>query len=410
MPRSGRWLAAGLCIAAAAGAAGWFVVAQGDATAPVARAAIQGPVLEPFPAGQARFTARFDDADISGSAGLTPLARRVTGRIATLPSANGAPGIRHQWPGTHARARFSGDAVILAFDDARNRYRLTLEGSDAGGLLITRPGRQAVHLAGLGPGTHQLRLDKISESLSGADDFPDFFVPAPGQALAPPDPKARQIEIIGDSDAVGYGNLSPGRDCTADEVFLLTDTQEAFGPRVARHFDAGFHVIAASGIGVVRNIDGSDPGTTMLDLYPRRLINDPAPVQPDGWQPQVVVFALGSNDFTMPLGDDEAWPDQRALQRDFETRYAAFIRMVRSRYPEAFFVLVAMKDYGKNYLRAHHNVLAELQSGGERNLAMTVLPKMEKTGCHWHPSDRDHRMLADGIVELIGERPGLWSD
>lgn len=414
MTRSGGWIA-GIGFIAAIGALGWVAPVGMDNDAdsdPLEQVGIQRPVLQPLPGRSGTFAATVTDLDALTSPDMTQLEATIIGRVAPIPSVNGVReyGVRHQWPAVYASARFSGDAVILAFDDALNRYRLTLD--DAGGpaLVITRPGKTTVQLTGLGPGPHRVRLDKISESLSGTGDFLGFFVPTGGRALAPPDQKTRQIEVIGDSDAVGYGNVSSSRDCAGGEVFFLTDTQKAFGPRVARYFDADYQIIAVSGIGLVRNYGGVNSDTTMPPLYPRLLIDEPAPFQPDGWNPQVVVFALGSNDFATPLGPDEAWPDQQALRIDFETRYARFIETVRVRYPQALFILVAMKDYGTDYLEAHRKVLTGLQSGGDENVVMVVLPKMEKTGCHWHPSDQDHQMLADGIVDLIDKQSGVWSD
>ncbi|MCL4151415.1 UNVERIFIED_CONTAM: hypothetical protein GTU68_036749 [Idotea baltica] len=336
----------------------------------------------------------------------------VIGRVDGISAAGdtGKQGFRHQWPAVYANARFSGDAIFLAFDDAINRYRVTLDAADESVLVITRPGKNAVQITGLGPGPHHVRLDKISESLSGTGDFVGFFVPVGGKALAPPDRKMRQIEVIGDSDAVGYGNASSSRDCAEDEVFFLTDTQDAFGPRVARSFDADYQIIAVSGIGLVRNYGGSHPETTMLTLYTRLLIDQPIPSRPDGWNPQVVVFELGSNDFATQVEPGEDWSGQEALRIDFETRYISFVEMVRGRYPRAQFILVAMDDYGQDYLEAHRKVLTGLQSGGDENVAMAVFPKMEKIGCHWHPSDRDHQMLADGIISFIDGQPGVWNN
>ncbi|MEP3332254.1 SGNH/GDSL hydrolase family protein [Sedimentitalea sp.] len=356
--------------------------------------------------------AKVVDMNALTSPGMAQLEATVIGRVAGIAAAddNRKQGFRHQWPAVYASARFSGDAILLAFNDAINRYRLTLGETDEPVLLITQPGKNAVQITGLGPGPHHVRLDKISESLSGTGDFFGFVVPAGGKALAPPDRKMRQIEVIGDSDAVGYGNASSSRDCVGDEVFFLTDTQEAFGPRVARSFDADYQIIAVSGIGLVRNYGGVNSDTTMIDLYPRLLIDEPAPFQSDGWNPQVVVFALGSNDFATPLGPDEAWLNQQALRMDFETRYVRFIETVRAQYPQALFILVAMEDYGADYLEAHRKVLTGLQSGGNENVAMVVLPKMEKTGCHWHPSDRDHQILAGEIANFLDEQPGVWGD
>ncbi|MEM8663984.1 MAG: SGNH/GDSL hydrolase family protein [Pseudomonadota bacterium] len=212
---------------------------------------------------------------------------------------------------------------------------------------------------------------------------------------------------MGDSDTVGYGNLSVSRDCTGGEVFFLTDAQAAYGPQVASHFDAEYQTLAISGIGVVRNHGGDNPAPTMPALYP------PTPAEAASiadWSPEVVVSTLGSNDFATPLAPGEAWPDPAALQRDFVTNYGRFVKMLRSRYPDALLVLISIKGYEADYLEAHSQVLEELRSGGEDNIVLGVLPEMDRTGCHRHPSRKDHRMLADETIALIEAQPNVWRD
>lgn len=339
-----------------------------------------------------------------------PLPFIVVGQVAPVQDVSDMQefGFSHTWPAVYARARFKGDQVILAFDDPINRYKITLNGNDGSSLTVTQPGEQAIRLTGLGPGHHHIRVDKTSESLSGSGDFLGFYVPSAGHRLEPPEPRPRQIEFIGNSDTVGYGNTAPSRDCGVDEVFLLTDTSEAFGPHVARHFDADHRIIAESGIGLIRNYDGQNPETTMTDLYAALMHDDISAAHSVSWKPQVVVLALGSNDFATELVAGEAWSDQRALYDDFVSEYVTFLEKLRQYYPQALLILVAMADYGPDYLQAHNEIFELLHSTGDEKIAMVSLPDMEKTGCHWHPSQQDHQMLADNLVRFIEKRMDAW--
>ncbi|MFZ0099832.1 MAG: lipase, partial [Gemmobacter sp.] len=175
-----------------------------------------------------------------------------------------AQGWQHLWPGVQWRARFSGTGLWLLFDDSVNRYRIEIDGHPVG--IVTRPGNQGIALAGLADGAHDITLVKINES-HGPARFGGFFLPTGTDGLPPPPPAPMLIEFIGDSDTVGYGNTVVARACTADTVFLTTDISRSFGPRVAAHLGADYRMIARSGIGLVRNYDGSDPGRTMATLY-----------------------------------------------------------------------------------------------------------------------------------------------
>lgn len=173
--------------------------------------------------------------------------------------------LRHHWPGLVIHSRFDGTVAYLVFDDAVNRFRLTVDGARETALILTRPGRAVIELAGLAPGPHDITLEKLNESAA-----PAGFGGIWAKAAAPEAPADRRplIEFIGDSETLGYGNTAPGRDCTAEAVFLTTDSTAAFPARVAAALGGQARVIAQSGIGIVRNHQGLSPGITMTDLYP----------------------------------------------------------------------------------------------------------------------------------------------
>lgn len=341
-------------------------------------------------------------------AGWLGVTARVVGRVAP-PGPVQPSAIRHQWPAIYAEVRFDGDAILLAFEDAKGRYRLTLGGDAGAELRITRPGSRILRLTGLGAGVQVLRLEKISESLSDTAGFRGFFVPQGGEALPPPDAPLRQIEFIGDSDTVGLGNTSASRECAGEAVTLATDTSLSFGPRVARYFGADYQIIATSGIGLVRNYDGVSPDKTMLHRYPRLLPDEPEIDPRDGWQPQVIVVMLGSNDFETPLQAGEPWADAEALQADFVARYTRFVQDLRMQSPKALILMVASRSYDEGYLSAHRAVARAMAAQGDRGVDLLVLPPMERTGCLWHPSLRDHARMAQGIIARIAGHPGVWN-
>jgi lysophospholipase L1-like esterase len=331
----------------------------------------------------------------------------IIGRVKHQYDGNAIGGFRHQWPAVYATAAFDGDAVTLAFNDQINRYRVFVDDTRTPTLTITRPGTTAVALTGLVPGPHIIRLEKISESASDEGEVVGLFVQTIGAIRPPPEQKTRQIEFIGDSDTVGYGNMSTTRDCAAEDVFELTDTQQSFGPRIAGHFDADYQMIAQSGIGLVRNYDGFNPDMTMIARYPETLNDNPTS---QNWRPQMVVLTMGSNDFATELKPAESWDDLPSLRTDFESQYLHFLTDLRDRYPEAGFVLVAIENYGQVYLETHQAVLAGIHARGDKMVSLAVVPEITQRGCHWHPSRVDHKAIADVIIDAIGDRTNPWLD
>lgn len=328
-----------------------------------------------------------------------PLPLHVGGRV--MHEADGA--IRFGWPGVYFEGRFRGDAVRVRFEAPAGGMRLLLDGQERA--VFRQAGSIDLTLSDMAEGEHVIRLEKQGESQTGGGRFIGFDVLGAGQAL-PAVAKARQIEFIGDSYTVGYGNTSAVRTCTADEIASTTDTQNAFGPRVARRFDADYRINAYSGFGIVRNYDGGSRELSLPALY-ARLKPDAADAldgAPGDWKPQVIVVNLGTNDFSTPLHADERWADDGALRAAYRERYVAFLAELAGRQPQAKFILM-----GGDAFAGDVRQVAEAVNRVTPGLA-TVLPfgGLDLQGCDWHPSLADEVQLANLVAGEIEAR-GLFT-
>ncbi len=327
---------------------------------------------------------------------LIPVSSRISGRVVE----GSEPGsFKHHWPGFSAEARFHGRAVIARFDDDMNRFRITLDGGVGGIIEISRPGAAELQISGLSEGAHDIRLEKISQS-SAPRQFFGFFVGDGGEAMPPPKAASKLIEFIGDSDTVGYGSTAVQRDCTDEQVFATTDTSRTFGARVAAYFEMDYRMIARSGIGLVRNHSGSERGLTMPNLYPRALLNDDKSKPLSERAPDIVVIGLGSNDFGSNFAPDEPWRDHRALRRDFEPALIEFLRALHMANPRVLFVLMAFGEYGDELVGAYRAAEVTIKKNNART-SLVILPKLDRLGCHWHPSPRDHDMIFQALINSI---------
>lgn len=338
---------------------------------------------------QAGFQARL----LPVGSGLAPLTAQVTGRSA----AGHAPGSqRHEWPGFHAAARFEGQAVTLRFDDAVNRWRVTLDGEP---ILISRPGWQDLQISGLTTGPHLVTAEKISESQAPAV-FDGFFLDAAAKPLPPPEPPARLIEFIGDSDTLGLADTALRRDCSEEQIFSATDTSLAFGPRVARALGADYRIIARSGIGLLRNYGGAKPGREMRQLYPLALPRDPAAPALPQRRADVLVIGLGSNDFGSDFAKGEPWADKAALSADFGPALADFAKARLLENPGARLVLLAFGEYGAELTDAYRTASDRLAAQG-LGAELVVLPEPRRNACLWHPSQADHDAIAQALLQVL---------
>lgn len=325
--------------------------------------------------------------------GLVLLPAQTSGRAATGPESGSH---RHEWPAFHASARFIGTAVTLRFDDAVNRWRVTLDGQ---ALTLSRPGLQDLRIDGLAPGPHEIRAEKISESQAPAL-FGGFFLDPGATALPPPEPAARLIEFIGDSDTVGFADTAARRDCSAEEVYAATDTSRAYGPQVAAALGTDYRVIARSGIGLLRNYGGADPERTMDRLYPLALPSDPNAAALPQRPADTIVVALGSNVFGSELAPGERWTDKSELRHDFGPALADFAAARAAENPGASIVLLAFGEYGADLVDAHRAASEQLSAQGIAN-RLVVLGNPKRNACLWHPSAADQAMIAQTLTEAL---------
>ncbi len=313
-------------------------------------------------------------------------------------------GWEYQWPGIYFEARFTGTQVSLRFDDSANIFNVIVDGREV--MQIDRPGQREISLTLPIDGPHTIRLEKRSETQHATGIFYGFYA-ASRVKTAPAPTHARQIEFIGDSLTAGYGNTSAFGDCTAEDIFETTDTQRAFGPLIAKHYDADYRIEAYSGAGLVRNSVNHDPALHVTELYPRAVLDDPAP-DTSPWSPQIVVVNLGGNDFNAALRPGEKWGDLPALVFDYRTSYVAFVKALRARYPKAEILLSTTTDKISFLPATVDQVFADLKADGVTGIDRINWPAMQRTGCDKHPNVRDDATIAKLYVDYIDAHPALW--
>ena len=301
------------------------------------------------------------------------------------------------WPGVYFEGRFRGTGVRVKFDAPADHMRLLVDGEEK--LRFKRAGLVDTTLHSLAPGDHTVRLEKLTESQTGGSRFLGFFPTAGGVAL-PPRPRRRQIEFIGDSYTVGYGNTSASQTCSEQEVHATTDTQQAFGPLLAKRLDADYRINAYSGFGMVRNYNGGRPGLSLPVIYKRLKPDAPAPLErADGaWRPQVIVVNLGTNDFSTPLKAGEPWRDQDALKAAYRGTYVEFVRELAARQPQARFILMGSELFFSEV----EQVAIMLNKNARHPVTALQFTGLDYAGCHSHPSLPDNRRLADLLQRIIG--------
>lgn len=320
----------------------------------------------------------------------------VGGRVIREPDG----GLRFGWPGTYFEGRFRGTAIRIRFETPAEHMRLLIDGQER--LVSKRLPETDTIIRGLPPGEHVVRLEKQTESQTGGGRFLGFFTD--GEPL-PVRRRARQIEFIGDSYTVGYGNTSTTRTCPGTMVHDTTDTQQAFGPILAKRLNADYRVNAYSGFGIVRNYAGGVANSSLPAIYPRLRPDDDRNIEAGtgAWRPQLVVINLGTNDFSTPLKPGERWASETELRSAYRKRYLEFVDGLHKSYPKARFILMGSDEF----IGDVQQVASSLRLSHRLPIHAVRFGELDLLACDWHPSLTDHRKLA-ALLEREIERLRVW--
>ncbi|SPL99420.1 Endo-1,4-beta-xylanase A precursor [[Actinomadura] parvosata subsp. kistnae] len=323
--------------------------------------------------------------------------------------------VRYTWPGVSFEGRFRGTGVGIVLNDAANDYDVQVDG--AAPATLRTPGRTTYWVSGLRDGTHTVRVAKRTESPWQPGEFGGFVAAPGGRVLDGPAPRARQIEFIGDSWTAGYGNMSTVRDCGATGgVNPNSNADQTFGALTARGLNADYQLTAWSGMGMVRNYNGGNPGTTFRTFYDRTLQAADLEVwqPPRGWRPQLVVVGLGINDFSTALNPGEPWADLDALAADYRAAYLGFLDTLRARYGKSTYIVLTYPTMSNTTALADsvQQIVRQRNAQGDGRVKALHYDNaalgLDLLGCDWHPSLHDHKALAGALGSFIATLPLRW--
>jgi lysophospholipase L1-like esterase len=313
------------------------------------------------------------------------------------------------FPAVSMRLRFTGSALDLRFRDSgtgtaqsTNYYDVSIDGAAPTRLEMTA-GDQVYELArDLSPGEHSAEIVKRVESNgnSGKGQVLGFRV-SEGATLLPVASKPLRVEFIGDSITCGYGNeLSTTMPDMFHYTTLNSNANAAYGALVARELDAEYVAVAISGRGVYRNYaDGA--GELAPAFYSDTLPDDGAapPWDFTRYVPDVVVVNLGTNDFSPPGPDHDA----------YTTAYSSFLKQIRANYPDALLLAVVgtmLSDGFPAGVMAWttnqsdvSGVVNELTAEGDPNVHYLALtPQSAPFGEDYHPTLATHQQMAQAVA------------
>ncbi len=113
------------------------------------------------------------------------------------------------------------------------------------------------------------------------------------------------------------------------------------------------------------------------------------------------MISLGTNDFSTPLKPGEKWRSREDLRADYETKYVQFVRQLRAANPSATFVLWSTDTADGEVANETRRVVAKLRASGDSRVAFLLVPALRFSGCDYHPSVEDDRVIAERLAEVV---------
>jgi lysophospholipase L1-like esterase len=303
-----------------------------------------------------------------------------------------------EWSATAMQARFSGTSVSAKLGGTNNYFAVVLDGVVQP--VIKTGGANTYPIAtGLAAGTHDVLVFRRDEAFDQPSQLLGFDFGG-GQLLPPPAAPMRRIEVIGDSISAGYGD-----ECAqANDRFSAATENEyiAYGPLTARALGADIHVVAWSGKGLYRNLDGT-MAETMPILWQRTIPTDMASRwDPATWIPDAVVINLGTNDYGAQGADPSA---------AYQAAYLQFVTDLRRVYAGAFFFCaIGPMLSGTKYIAASMaiaNVVAMRKAAGDARVLQVSFPSqncaanLAGCGCDYHPNGAEHQAMANVLLAAM---------
>ncbi|WP_321287815.1 SGNH/GDSL hydrolase family protein [uncultured Sunxiuqinia sp.] len=324
---------------------------------------------------------------------------RYEGRIDT----SNVEGAELYWSGTSVKINFEGESIsaLMSDENGTNDFNIQLDEDSTVLLQLDTVKRYYTLASGLAPGKHTLKLFKRTEWDRGTTTFYGFKIEGNAQVLPKSPAKKRKIEFYGNSITAGYAvEDTTGKDRPSG---TFTNNYLSYAAITARHFDARYHCICKSGIGIMISWFPS----IMSDIYDRLNPADSASQWDfSSYTPDLVVINLFQNDSWLvnrPERDEfkanfgsNAPNDEYIIQA-----YQSFVAGIRDQYPQASIIcMLGNMDATRTDSQWPGYIEQAVFNLDDPKIYSFFMPFKETPG---HPSIEEQQAMANRLIRFIDE-------
>ncbi len=307
--------------------------------------------------------------------------------------------VRFDWSGVYMQFSFRSTECSVKMSDTGHNYYNVFVDNQPSKTFDVKSDTTLVLASGLGPQIHKVQIYKRTEGNQGAGTFKGILLSENGEMLPWKDIPARKIEFIGNSITCGYGTEGLSKDehwkPSTENNYL------SYAPIIARAFNADYHIVAHSGLGVVRNYGYKEKVSpnAMPDRFNRVYDEKELPSWNfRQWKPDAIVINLGTNDFST-----QPYPDKAVFKKGYEN----LINEVRKQYGDSpiFCVVGPMIDEPcYSYVKEMVDDFREVYQ--KKNVYFVGIPtylmnRGKDLGSDSHPNYLGQRKMAAHVLPVI---------
>ncbi|MES2265915.1 MAG: SGNH/GDSL hydrolase family protein [Bacteroidota bacterium] len=307
------------------------------------------------------------------------------------------------WTASSVIINFNGTAVKATMNDenGQNYYNVVVDGQVAKVLKLDKGKKEYELISGLTKGPHKLQLFKRTEYDWGRTWF--YGLTVNGKLLSPPTFR-HKIEYYGDSITCGMADEDTTGKDRGDNDY--ENGYASYASVAARHFNADFHVIAKSGIGVF--ISWFD--YVMPYIYDRAYANEKTKWDFEKFTPELVVVNLFQNDSWLSKNKEheqfkKIFRDTPPTPEFIIGHYHVFIKSIRAKYPQAkILCALGLMDATKEGSPWPGYIEKAVAGLNDKGVYTHFFPYKNKPG---HPSVKEQQAMGEELIGYI-EKTFKW--
>jgi hypothetical protein len=306
---------------------------------------------------------------------------------------------KHSWPGVFVYAEFTGKSIGIRMADSINFYNVYIDGKFYSVLHGNKKGEADYKITDTLDNTnHSIKFSKRNIVFDAVFSFSGFILDDNATLISPPPKPKLRIEFIGNSYTAGESDEATVQELTWEERYPVTNIDKGFAVLIANHFNADYCTTCRSGCGMVCDWQGNFNGS-VPKLFDRTLMESPEPKWNFyKWIPDLVVIALGLNDYSGLKNKDENVTEEKSAI--FQKGYHQFIKILRTVYPGV--KILAVAPYTE-WIRSNvKQVVEEEKAEGNTDIYYAQFDYFPGGYVGYgHPTVETHKKMASQLIEAI---------